>query len=129
MRYRVPHESIEFDIPDDWLDLAGASGFVPSQTAFVASSNPEWPTTLVRITNVAAPRRDAGVLGLRKDRTVSILRAFLDGTELPPLEVHEPPEPRRFRFRVLDGFHRYSIAAGFSMLPVSIRPYFDFNAL
>ena len=131
MRCRVPHEPIEFDIPDDWWDLANASGFMPSQTAFVASSNSEWPTTLVRIIDVEAPRRDAGVVGLRKDRTVSILRAFFEGTELPPLEVHESPEPRRFRFRVRDGFHRYyvSIAAGFSMLPVSIRPYFDFNAL
>jgi len=126
MLYRVPHEDIEFEIPDDWWELAGAIGFTPSQKAFAAFSDAQWPTTLVPIKDVAAPRRNPGVEGLLKERTVSILRAFVTGAELPPVEV----EPGSLAFRVRDGFHRYylSIAAGFCMLPVSIRPSFDFNA-
>jgi len=86
---------------------------------------------LVPLADVEAPRRDAGVIGLHEDRAVSLLRAFRAGIAVPPLEVHEPPEPRKFRYRVRDGFHRYylSVAAGFPMLPVSVRPFFDFNAL
>src|SRR5713226_1528524 len=117
MQYQVPHEGIEFEIPDAWLVSAGAVGFSPAAAAYVASSSEEWPTTLVPLADVEAPHRDAGVIGLHEDRAVSLLRAFRAGIAVPPLEVHEPPEPRRFRYRVRDGFHRYylSVAAGFPM--------------
>lgn len=130
MHYRVPHEGIEFEIPDSWWVSAEAVGFSPSTVAYVASSCEEWPTTLVSIMDVEAPRRNVGIVGLNEDRTVSLLKAFRDSIPLPPLEVYEPSEPKRVRYRVQHGFHRYyaSIAAGFSMLPVSVRPFFDFSA-
>ncbi len=131
MRYRVPHEDIEFEIPDSWWASADAEDFSPHGRAFVASSSAEWPTTLVPVTDVEPPRRTPGVIGLTEDRTVSVLKAFRSGVPLPPLEVYEPPDPKRCKFQVRDGYHRYyaSIAAGFELLPVSVRPYFDFSAL
>ncbi len=131
MHYRIAHEDIAFEIPDSWWVSAGAQGFVPQGPAFAASSSPEWPTTLVPLVDVEAPRRTPGVIGLDEDRTVSVLRAFRSAAPLPPLEVHQPPEPKRCKFRVRDGYHRYyaSVAAGFECLPVSVRPYFDFSAL
>jgi hypothetical protein len=69
-----------------------------------------------------------GIVGLHRDRTVSVLRASRDRAALPPLQVHEPPEPKRYRYRVRDGFY-LSVVVGFPMLPVSVRPFFDFNAL
>ena len=66
-----------------------------------------------------------------EDRMVPILRGFRNGDVLPPIEVDEPPNEIGRRFRVRDGFHRFyaSVAVGFSHLPVSVRPYFDINAL
>ena len=131
MYCRHPTEDIEFEIPDSWLLAAGVSNFVPKESAFVATSNPDWPTVLLPVSDIQAPKRDVGVVGLHEDRTKSLLRAFLEGTPVAPLEVHECPGQIAGRFSVRDGYHRYfaSIAVGFTMLPVSIRPYLNFNAL
>lgn len=129
MRFRHPAEDIEFDIPDPWWIEANAHLFERSAPSFAASMDAEWPTVLVSIENVTAPRRNAGIEGLQRERTISILQAIVAGTEVAPLEVHKPPQSNCLAVR--DGFHRYfiSIAFGFPMLPVSIRPYFDFHAL
>ncbi|HMH16764.1 MAG TPA: hypothetical protein VK572_01325 [Burkholderiales bacterium] len=129
MQFQHPNEGFEFEIPDSWWYAAGAHTFTPHRAAYRAFSDPSWPTTLVPLVEVAAPRRDQGVVGLYEDRTVSILRAFVQDIELPPLESHLPPQTTKLAVR--DGFHRYfaSIAVGFSLLPLSVRPYFDINAL
>jgi len=131
MHFHHPAENIEFEIPDSWWYAAGAHNFTPSISAFAASSDANWPTVLVPLAEVSAPRRDPGITGLNEERTISILRAFVTGIVLPPLEGHRPPSSAPNMLAVRDGFHRYfaSIAVGFTMLPVSIRPYFDFNAL
>lgn len=128
MRYRHPKENIEFEIADTWIAAAGVIGFVPTQPAFLATADPNWPTILVPISTVRAPWRNTGVIGLHEDRTVALLRAYAGRTPVPPLEVHTPPGQARYDVR--DGYHRYftSIAMGFTMLPVSVRPYFDINA-
>ena len=130
MRYIVPHEGMEFEVSDPWLEMAGAKGYSPSTCSYRASSSNEWPTTLVQLSDVEAPRRNPGVAGLDEKRTVCILRAFCGDITLPPLEIDEPPGSRRFRFRVRDGFHRFylSVAVGVKMRPVSVRPYFDIRA-
>jgi len=129
MQFQHPIEGFEFEIPDTWWHAAGAHAFTPRRLAYRASSDPAWPTTVVPLAEVTAPRRDKGVVGLHEDRTISILRAFVQDTELPPLESHRPPQATKLA--VLDGFHRYfaSIAVGFTQLPLSVRPYFDINAL
>ena len=130
MRYQHPTEEIEFEIPDEWWVAAGVSNFVSKTSAFVATFNPDWPTVLVPFSDVQAPKRDVGVIGLHEDRTTSLLRAFIDGTPVPPIEVHVPLGQIACRFTVCAGYHRYytSIAVGFTMLPVSIKPYFDIYA-
>jgi hypothetical protein len=122
MRFRYPTDSIEFEIPDPWWVEANAHRFERSTNSFAATSNPDWPTTLVSIKSVAPPQRNPGILGLRKERTISLLKAIVCGDELPPL----PPQSEHLTVR--DGFHRYfiSVALGFPMLPVSVRPYFEF---
>lgn len=129
MFFRHPSEDIEFEIPNAWLSRANAVSFQRAAEFFSATSDPDWPTVHVSIEEVAAPARDSGVEGLREERTVSILQAVVTGVAIPPLVVHQPPQSHRLVVR--DGFHRYfiSVALGFPMLPVSIRPYFDFYAL
>ncbi|PPK77007.1 hypothetical protein B0F87_102113 [Methylobacter tundripaludum] len=132
MRYQHPTENIEFEIPDAWWVAAGAAPHVAFEgAAFITTSDPKWPTVLVPIGGVVAPRRDPGVVGLHEDRMTSLLRAFVDKIPVPPIEVHRVPGQNENRLSVRDGFHRYfgSIAVGFPMLPISVRPYFDMSAL
>ena len=130
MHYRHPTEKIEFDIPDSWLVAAGVWRFAPTGQAFVATSNPKWPTVLVPINGIEVPKRDAGVVGLHEDRAISLMRAFSEGNPVPPIEAHRSPALSCARLSVRDGYHRYftSIALGFAMIPVSIRPYFDMSS-
>ena len=125
MRFHHPVIRIEFEIPDAWLLEANAGLFVRSAPAFAATSDPDWPTELVALANVAVPQRDPGVAGLNRERTVSLLKAIVARSALPPLEAHRPPNATQLAVR--DGFHRYfvSVALGFPMLPLSVRPYFD----
>lgn len=51
----------------------------------------------------------------------AVLRAMVDGTKLPPVEVYKTrgPTMEGFNFTVKDGFHRFyaSHALGFTYLP------------
>jgi hypothetical protein len=131
MHFRHPSEEISFNVPDDWLALAGAQDFKRASPSFSASSDPRWPTVLLPIVEVDAPVRDVGIVGLHEERTISILQAIVAAEALPPIEVHQTPSAVPGRLSVRDGYHRYflSIALGFTMVPVSIRPYFNFDAL
>jgi hypothetical protein len=128
MRFRHPIENMKFEIPDSWWIEAEAHLFERSTVSFAATSSPKWPTELVSIQYVAIPQRDPGNRILHKERTISLIQAIISGCEVPPLEVHRPPQAGRLAVR--DGFHRYfiSVALGFPMLPVSVRPYFDLDA-
>ena len=131
MHFRLSHQPVEFEIPDEWFVAAGMTGFSPTAHAYVASSCDQYPTLVVPLQEVAAPTRNQGVTWFHKDRMVPILHGFRNGDVLPPIEVDEPPNKSGLRFRVRVGFHRFyaSVAVGFLHLPVSVRPYFDINAL
>lgn len=130
MLCRHPFESIEFEVPDAWLIAAGALGFVAQRSSFAALSELEWPTVLVPVEEVQPPRRNAGVTGFHQQRAISVLKAMVANEPLPAIEVHRMPFAHNC-LSVRDGYHRYflSLALGFNMLPVSVRPYFDINAL
>lgn len=130
MKIRHPFEPIELDLPDSWVNAAGASGFSPRSGAFLAVENSEWPVEAVPVLEVTPPRRNAGIAELQQDRSISILKAMVAGVPLPAIEAFYEPGPLE-RLNVRDGYHRYflSIALGFSSLPVSVRPYFNINEL
>jgi hypothetical protein len=119
---------IEFEIPDSWLLEAGCILYKPLRLAYLATSDPKWPTVNISIQQIQAPMRDLGITGLHKERTISLLGAYLNDNPLPPVEVHELPDRKEY-YEVRNGYHRYytSVAFGFTSLPVSIRPYFKFT--
>ena len=131
MNFILPHQPIEFEIPDQWWAAAGMNGWKSHDSSYVATSDPQYPTTVVPLSEVVAPVRNKNVAWFKEQRMVDVLRGFRVGDKLPPIEVDEPPTNTGFRYRVRDGFHRYyaSAAVGFTQLPVSVRPYFDLNAL
>jgi len=131
MNYLLTHQRIEFEIPDQWWAAAGMNGWKSNASFYVAYSYSQYPTTIVSLSEVEAPIRNKNVAWFNEQRMVDVLRGFRVGDKLPPIEVNELPTDTGFRYRVRDGFHRYyaSVAVGFTQLPVSVRPYFDINAL
>ena len=116
---------IEFEIPDSWLSEVGFIPRKPLLRAYIATNNPNYPTVNIPLQQVQAPKRDPGITGLHKERTISLLRAYTNNAPVPPIEVHLPPDANDY-YEVRDGYHRYytSAAFGFTLLPVSIRDYF-----
>lgn len=118
---------IEFEIPLGWWLKSGISGFRPNSNAYASTDNSEWPTAIIRISEIVPPRRADGVRWFDQNRMTAILKCLAKGVPIPPIEVHELPAPNACRYGLRDGFHRFfaSAAAGFECVPVEIRPYFN----
>jgi hypothetical protein len=132
MKYHLPHQpSLEFEIPDKWRAAANMENWKPVVECYTATSDLRYSTIIVPISEVAAPIRNEGVPWFAEARIVQVLRGFRSGELLPAIDVDGPSDQTCFRYRVRDGFHRFyaSAAVRFTHLPVSVRPYFDINAL
>jgi hypothetical protein len=68
-------------------------------------------------------RKHNSACGLDPERTICVLRGFVSGSKLPPIEIFENPD-HGYRFRLRDGAHRFyaSIAAGYHEIPTVIQP-------
>lgn len=124
------HNDFVFEIIDEWWAEAGMIGFVPNSRAYRVAPQalPGKEILEVHISEVIAPQRalshgvfndDSNESGLTaRERVSSILRGFLEGAALPPVEiVREAGLPNRYR--LTHGAHRFylSVAAGFSHVP------------
>lgn len=127
MRFSFPRFPAEFEIPDAlWVD-AGMSGFKPSRPAFrstgadlVALDDIE---PLFRLSNTPRDGR-----GFRRAAIIEVLKGFVGEDEIPPIDLLILPSLHDisgdpFKYRVLDGYHRFygSIAAGFGFVPATTR--------
>lgn len=127
MKFIVAATGAEFEIPDEWWEEAGMTGCAAGAAAYAHKADPSEPIRLVSLCRIEPPLRDPRVAGLRRERTLGILRGFVacDAIDAVPIDV--PPGHRALPHRVRDGYHRYycSIAAGFTHLPCIVLPYFD----
>lgn len=115
------------DVPDEWFVEAGFVGDRPKGSSYRATpSEYDLSVGIVPVSSVRPPRRNPGVVGLHRPRSVSILRGFLEGDAIPPLRVYDVPDGT-FRYRVGEGYHRFhlSIAVGFTHLPVEIGTHWE----
>ncbi len=115
--------------PSEWWGAADAVGFKPSRASFVFGppERDDLPDgQLVGIQDIRPPCRSLGTVGLDRDRSIRILRAFAQGDALPPLVAYQVPDPP-FRYRLGTGFHRFhlSVAAGFAQIPLSILDHWE----
>lgn len=118
MVFQYPNKSCgSFEIPDHWLAQSGATEFVSQQEAFAASPDKEFQ--LIRASEIEPPKRNPGVTGLHEDRTVSVLKALLSKTPLPPVEIKPAEMDSTFKYKVHHGYHRYhaAVALGFETIP------------
>ena len=102
--------------------------FVLTGSAFEAVQRPDEPVLVVPTLKILPITRDPNIEGFSEsgfieDRMTDILRAICENKPLPPVQVHELMSGS-YRYKIYDGFHRYyaSIAAGFSDLPITIKP-------
>ncbi|MES1983067.1 MAG: hypothetical protein V4443_11420 [Pseudomonadota bacterium] len=123
MLFRHPVEDIQFEIPDTWWITAGAHNFYPSNPSYAVENHSEFPVAWIPVNGVQAPKGHSSIIRLDRDKTISLLQAFIDDREIPPIEVHR--QTAADSFEVKKGFHRYyiSIALGFQRLPITERPY------
>lgn len=79
---------------------------------------------IVKRSLVKPPIRDNGELWFRDFVSVdSILHALVYNHKLPPIEVKTLSESSEFRYKIIDGFHRFylSCATKYSHLPVLVN--------
>ena len=113
------HDDVSFDFPVELQD------FQASGSSYVCN---DLEAQKVRISNLASPVRNTGVVPFTINRLEAIVDGFRNGDAIPPIQIHKHPETEHLV--VKDGFHRYyaSIAAGFSHIPCREYPNFDINA-
>ena len=122
-KFIVPGSNTEFEIPDDWWQFCDMENFRRATTFYLYSQRDVGVQT-VPIAVVRPPERDARVVGFHKNRLAPIMLAFTsDRCAVPAVPVRELAGSGRYRYEVLDGYHRYyaSVAAGYTRLPVIIR--------
>ncbi len=116
-------------LPAEWPTAVGFVGFRAHSSSYAAGAveKPDLPDPQpVALREIRPPMRDEGVVGLVEERALSILRAMAAGRTLPPVTLYAAPEGS-YRYRLIDGFHRYSIsvALGFDAIPASVLDYWE----
>lgn len=126
----VNHHDLTVELPDEWWVEAGMSDFAPSSSAYrcdhVAARARR--VCLIRITDIEPVQRAPGVPVFNDrswdgisamERVQSILRAFVQNAELPPVELVRQTKPGPYLFSLKDGVHRLycSVAAGYTDIP------------
>jgi len=100
-------------------------GFVPDGAGYKLRGH---ATALLPFGDLEPLRRAKGVpifntngVKTARERVTHILRAFVSGTPLPPIEVYADPAVSN-RFQLYDGLRRIycSVAAGYSAIPVMV---------
>ncbi len=135
---KVKHHELEIELDGAWWAEAGMEKFAPLTRAYAADSSQTDSRSIfeVPIEDVRAVSRNPGV-GIFNDnekasaheRVVRILRGFVSGERIPPVEVDCEPPGSPYRYKLVHGTHRFycSLAAGFSHVP-AVKG-FDINAL
>lgn len=125
------HHDLSVTVEDHWLIAAGAESFIPSSTAYIVDANPS--SSLISIDDIKPVRRGAGVPLFNKshdgeltaeERVIRILRAFVDGVALPPVEIVRVSSEGQ-PFELFDGAHRLylSLAVGYTHVPAVLSHF------
>jgi len=126
------HNGFVFEICDEWWAEAGMSGFVPSRQSY-RTQRASSDICEVRIVDIApVPRKlSCGVFnddpetGLTaKERCMKILRGFVNGDAIPPVQIAKQNPDSPYTYEVRHGAHRFylSIGAGFTHVPAVFDP-------
>jgi hypothetical protein len=135
---KVNYNEISFEIPEDWIDEAG---FAPEPNKKIHYEYENCKDIfLVSIGDISLKIRGEnipifkdgesdGVIKTARDRVVSILKAIQIGLPLPPVKVANLTGDNIYKFKLVEGCHRFhcSIIAGYQKIPAIYG--FDINSL
>ena len=135
---KVNRGEISFEISDEWLDEAGFSPeptgkshyeYEDSKDTFIVSICDISPSVRGGDVPVFNDGESDGEIKTARERTVSTLKAILFGIPLPPVKVVDLKGDSKYRFKLVEGCHRFhcSIVAGFEKIPAAYG--FDINSL
>lgn len=81
-----------------------------------------YPVKEVHVAQIKPFRRVTGVVGIHEHRAESLIDAFSQASEVPPIVVEWTN--REMEFELRDGFHRYylAVAAGCHRIRVAVMP-------
>lgn len=135
---KVNRGGISFEISDDWLAEAGLSpkladkshyDYQHSKDTFIVSICEISPSIRGENVPIFNDGESDGEMKTARERTVSILKAIQSGIPLPPIRVVDLTGDSKYRFKLVEGCHRFhcSIIAGFMKIPAAYG--FDINSL
>jgi len=128
---RANHGAVQYEIPNEWWEEAGMTGFAPVDRSFRSAAPERTRLHLtdvieVSIADVAPVDRqlshgvfaDSKESGTARQRVVRILKGFRENAPIPPVEVVCTPDAP-YRFRLYAGAHRFccAVVAGFQAVP------------
>ena len=137
---KIENENYSFDIEGSWVKEAGFDPSIINTLCYEVSAKESKNRKIVfiNISDINPKIRcegipifnDGEVEGIfqtARERTVSILKAIMSNSTLPPVEVVEL-QPGDFKYKLVHGCHRFhcSIAAGFIHIPAICG--FDINS-
>lgn len=127
----VETENYKFELDNSWVNEAGFDPSVIEASHFEADADKckGDKIFLINLSDINPKIRGEGVpifndgevdgaVKTARERTVSILKAIMSNSTLPPVEVVHSNE-KSFKFKLVHGSHRFhcSIAAGFVQIP------------
>jgi hypothetical protein len=129
---------ITFEIPEEWLNEARFSSepngrshyeYEYSKNVFLVSVVDIFPKIRGQDVPIFNDGESDGELKTARERTVSILKAIQLGVPLPPVKVVNLNGDKKYKFKLVEGCHRFhcSIVAGFEKIPAVYG--FDINVL
>ena len=113
---------MDYTIPKDWLAFCNEpnwtrdSDYYPYQSCRTVQ--------IVSLSDIEPPRRDAGTAPFKKYKMCAVLFAFQSPEcALPPVVVEPLSTGVAFRYRLVNGFHRFYACAhvGYTHIPVEVR--------
>lgn len=125
---KINTNEISFEIPQEWIEEAGFSSepngkshyeYENSETVFLVTIADVFPKIRGENVPIFNDGESDGVFKTAKERTVSILKAIRHGTPLPPVRVVNLTDDKKYKFKLVEGCHRFhcSIAAGYEKIP------------
>lgn len=113
---------MHYTIPDDWFAFCGMPNWTRGTDYYPYQSSRA--VEIVSLSDIEPPRRDAGVIPFKKYKMCPVLFAFQSPEcALPPVVVEFLSASQAFRYRIVNGFHRFyaSVHVGYTHIPVEMR--------
>ncbi|MGC1548032.1 MAG: ParB N-terminal domain-containing protein [Rhodanobacter sp.] len=114
---------MQYQIPEEWLTFSDFKR-VSAEYRFYPYGQC-WPNAkAIPLAEIEPPIRDYDIEPFKKFKMVPVLMAMMDpnGT-LPPITVALAEPSSRYRYKVVNGFHRFyaSLERGYPFIPIVIN--------